>query len=77
MPSNLIFGKKSTRTGKIPVGHLYPSFGRVTLSKRGVTVTRLITLGGLVWQKIVAASNGIENYTFLSHSFKHKHTHDY
>jgi hypothetical protein len=77
MGSSLIFVKKPTRTGKIPVGHLYPSFGGVTLSKRGVTVTRLITLGGLVWRKIVAASNCIENYTFLLFSFKRKQTHDY
>jgi hypothetical protein len=77
MRSSLIFGKKPTRTGKIPVGHLYPSYGGVTLPKRGVMVTRLIKLGELVWRKIVAASNGRENCTFLSLSFNHKQTHDY
>jgi len=73
----LIFGKKPNRLGKIPAGHLYPSFGGVILFKSGVTVTRLITLREPGWRKIVTASNGTENYTFISLSFKHKPTQNY
>jgi hypothetical protein len=69
--------KSQPDEAKFQWGIFTPSLGGVTLFKTGVTVTRLITLRGLVWRKIITASYDIENYTFLSFSFKHKHTQSY